>query len=594
MVSAAETAWRNGAWVAGFLSYEAAPALDPALQTQPPGPLPLAWFAVFDRPAPPGPPDRPESEHRVGEWVPEWDARAHAVAVEQVREAIAAGETYQLNLTHRLRARFEGDGLQAWEAIQRAQRGAMGAWLDLGRFQIGSASPELFFRWDGERLVTRPMKGTSTRGPDVASDRSAAERLQRSVKERAENAMIVDLLRNDLGRVARPGSVRVERLHELERYPTVWQLTSTVSARTREGCGLWDVLAALFPCGSITGAPKVRTMQRIRELEPSPRGLYCGTIGLLCPDGTASFNVAIRTMVIDRERGVAEYGTGGGITWDSRAAEEWRETQAKARVLEARAPDFELLETLRLEDGAYPRGPGHLSRLLHSSELLGFDLQEVEVRELLENVAGAHPRGARMVRLTARHPVAAVGRPAAAGREVAPDAPAAPSGPGDASADSVGIAQDFTSHSGRVRAQVRALPRTPERPRVALHREPLALEQRAHKTTHRAPFERALAAHPDAWDVLLCNAAGELTEFTRGNLVVVVADGRALTPPLSAGLLPGTMRAQLLAEGRIAEQTLLPADLVGARSIRFVNDLRGVVEVELIEERVDAPSQPLR
>ena len=326
-----------GSWAYGFLGYEAAGGLDAGLETaaaEPDG-VPLAWFGIGDPPEQTDPVRTPGRSPRHV-WSPDWTAGQHGAAVAVVRERIAAGETYQCNLTDRLRTHGVTHPAALYADLVLAQRGAHNAYLDIGRFCIASASPELFFEWRGDQLRTRPMKGTAPRGGTAAEDRARAGALQASAKERAENLMIVDLLRNDLGRLARPGSVRVPALFELERYPTVWQLTSEVTARVGAEVDLLDVFRALFPCGSVTGAPKHRTMQLIRELEPTPRGVYCGAIGFVAPPEApvrARFNVAIRTAVVDRETGRAVYGAGGGITWDSDAAAEWAELLTKAAIL---------------------------------------------------------------------------------------------------------------------------------------------------------------------------------------------------------------------------------------------------------------------
>jgi len=330
-----------GSWAYGYVGYEAAPGLDPSLPAHPPDPdgPPPAWFglgappeAVVPVSAAAGPPL---------DWRPDWSDAEHGSAVARVHAAIAAGDTYQVNLTDRLRARLRGNPADLYAGLATAQRGAHNAFLDLGRHLIASASPELFFEWDGELLRPRPMKGTARRGATGAEDRRLGERLRSSAKERAENLMIVDLLRNDVSRVARVGSVDVPALFELEAYPTVWQLTSEIAARTAPGVGLVELFRALFPCGSVTGAPKRASMQVIRDLEPGPRGVYCGAIGLVAPPGSgfrARFGVAIRTAVLDRAAGTAVYGAGGGITWGSEAAAERAELQAKAAILRG-APD---------------------------------------------------------------------------------------------------------------------------------------------------------------------------------------------------------------------------------------------------------------
>ncbi|WP_236791594.1 aminodeoxychorismate synthase component I [Amycolatopsis sp. GM8] len=333
-----EYATRKGWWAFGFVSYEAAAGLDPALPVHEPVPgLPLAWFGVSTRPEPVPvvtPPVR--RAYRVGDWEYRWDPAEHARRVDKVLGHIAAGETYQCNLTTRMTAEISGELPELYADLALGQGGSYNAYLDLGRFVIASASPELFFRTDGDRVLMRPMKGTAPRGRTVAEDERNVARLRASAKERAENIMIVDLVRNDLARVAATGSVAVTSLCRAERYETVHQLTSDVTARLRPGTGLTDLFRALFPCGSVTGAPKPRTMGLIRDLEDGPRGVYCGAIGFAGPSG-AQFNVAIRTLVADRDTGIATYGTGGGITWSSRADAEYAELQAKAAVLAARA-----------------------------------------------------------------------------------------------------------------------------------------------------------------------------------------------------------------------------------------------------------------
>lgn len=339
-----EAATRRGWWAAGYVGYEAAAGLPVGLPVRQPergtpfADLPLVWFAVFgsgrrDAPVTASPdisdPSRPH-------WRLDDDIAAYTEKIHTVRQLIAAGETYQTNLTTRARTKLLGDPLILYASLALAQGSRYSAYLDTGRFVIASASPELFFDWRGEQLTVRPMKGTARRGRSPAEDVERADTLSSSAKDRAENIMIVDLLRNDLGRLARPGTVEVRELCARERYQTVWQLTSTITARARLGTGLVDVFDALFPCGSVTGAPKHRTMQAIAELEATPRGVYCGAIGVLPPAGErhrARFSVAIRTVVADRDSGDAVYGTGGGVTWDSEPMAEYDELVAKMAVL---------------------------------------------------------------------------------------------------------------------------------------------------------------------------------------------------------------------------------------------------------------------
>lgn len=347
----------RGRIAAGFLAYEAAPAFDAALRVRPAGPGPLLWFGLYDAATVErrrGLPRLPAGPFACGPWAPEAAAPAYAAAVARVRELIADGWTYQVNLSQRLRAPWRGDPWDLFARLCRRQRARHAAFAHAGAHVVCSASPELFFALDGARVVSRPMKGTAPRvapgrrlrehagaasraaagldaGDLAAADLAAADALRRSEKDRAENVMIVDMVRNDLGRVARCGSVRAERLCEVEGYPTVWQMVSTVTAETAADPGV--ILAALFPCASITGAPKVSAMRAIADLETSPRGVYTGCVGYWAPGRRAAFNVAIRTVQIDLAAGRAAYGTGGGVVWDSTPAGEAAEILWKAAVL---------------------------------------------------------------------------------------------------------------------------------------------------------------------------------------------------------------------------------------------------------------------
>ncbi|SDO90131.1 para-aminobenzoate synthetase / 4-amino-4-deoxychorismate lyase [Klenkia soli] len=520
-----------GAWAYGFLSYEAAPGLDPSLAVRPPGrdDPPLVWFGLTTAPTP-TPALAPGGSPLA--WRLDRTDDEHARAVEQVRELVAAGETYQVNLTDRLRAPCP-DPAALHAALVRAQRCAYGALLDTGTHTIASASPELFLEWAGRRVRTRPMKGTAPRGRTTAEDRAATAALLASPKERAENVMIVDLLRNDLGRVAETGSVEVAELFALERYPTVWQLVSEVRATLRPDVGLVELLAATFPCGSVTGAPKAAAMQAIAALEESPRGVYCGAVGWLAPPGApveGRFSVAIRTAVV--AHGEAVYGAGGGITWSSDAAAERRELRAKAAVLTAPTAEFELLETLgHTAAGGFTHLPEHLARLTDSAAYCGFACDHVEVVVALEEaVAG---RTASRVRVTLDR----------AGRvQVVVTDPPAPTGP--------------------VRLAVDTVPVDSADPWLQ------------HKTTRRDVYTAAAARHPGADDVVLVNERGEVTETTIATLCVQLG-GRWWTPPTTSGCLPGTARARLLAEGALQERVLTVADLHAAQELAVASSLRG-------------------
>ncbi len=383
----------EGLWAAGFLGYEAASAFDPALAVHPGGELPLLWFGLFRQPEMIKLTRESEPPDFAGlEWTPSISRDDYFRAIHQVKAQIAAGNTYQVNFTLRLRANFHSDPWQFFLAIQRAQQAEYAAFLDIGRFVICCASPELFFTLNGDTIESRPMKGTARRGLTLAADQRQAEWLQGSEKNRAENVMIVDMIRNDLGRIARTGSVQVERLFQIERYPTVWQMTSSVTAQTE--ASLPEILAALFPCASITGAPKPSTMKLIRSLEAEPRQIYTGCIGFAAPGRRAQFNVAIRTVWIDRLTGQAEYGVGGGIVWDSTAEGEYEEWQTKASLLSHHRPEFQLLETCLWQPGeGYFLEAYHLKRMRDSAEYFGYPFDQAAAQNQLSALSSELDRG---------------------------------------------------------------------------------------------------------------------------------------------------------------------------------------------------------
>jgi para-aminobenzoate synthetase/4-amino-4-deoxychorismate lyase len=552
VLAAAEQAAARSLWVAGFVTYEAAPGLDPALRVHarpahgPFADLPLAWFAMFEGREETALPEPPEpAVDAATAWHPAMARPDYDAAIEQIHQAIANGDTYQVNFTLPLEAEIRGDPRGLYRDLSYAQRGAFGAYLDTGTHRVLSASPELFFRIDADRITSRPMKGTAPRGRWLGEDEEMRRTLERSVKDRAENAMIVDLLRNDIGRVARSGSVGWTDLFAAERYETVWQLTSTVTATLRPQVGIGDVFHALFPCGSVTGAPKVSTMGFIADLEIAARGVYCGTVGYLAPANAAGprarFNVAIRTVVQDARSGGAVYGVGGGITWDSRAGAEYDETVAKARVLTARRPPVRLLETLAHEPGTgYRRLEEHLERLRASAAYLGMTLDEEAVRDALDREAGRFTKPAR-VRLV-------------------------------------------VDRRGRVESGSAPLTETVEPIRLAIDRaDPVdpADPMLFHKTTARARYDLARERFPGADDTVLVNKAGRVTETTRAN-IAIRSGGRWVTPPLTDGLLPGCERAALVADGTLEEASFGIEDLEGAASVAFLNSVRGWRQAVLV------------
>lgn len=528
----------DGCWAVGFVTYESAAAFDAALVGhEPVAGLPLAAFAAYRSCGA----RRPRGEFMSGAWRDTTAPAAFESAIASIRADIGEGRFYQVNCTTRLRAPFLGDSAALFDALRAAQPGAYGVYLDFGRWQVCSASPELFFHWrpaEGgvpPRLTLRPMKGTAPRHADPDADRQAADALRGSAKDRAENLMIVDLLRNDASRVAELGSVTVPALFDVEPWATVWQMTSTVECRPRAAVGLSDLFAALFPCGSVTGAPKAEAMRAICDLEADPRGAYCGAIGVVMPGGEARFNVGIRTVVVDGVLGRAECGIGSGIVADSTVEGERAEWLVKQRFLRRACPEYELFETLLWRRGRYWLLPEHLARLGSSAAALGFPFDRTAVLTALTGAARNFGNGRWRVRL----------RLAMDGGVVIDSEPVAPT-------------------CGPVTCTLAARPVASASPWLR------------HKTTRRDLYASLAAA--DVFDTLLFNERGEATEFTRGNLVVKIG-GRLLTPALECGLLPGAFRAALLARGTIEEAVLPLSEVGAAERVWFVNSLRGALAV---------------
>ncbi|WP_088816472.1 MULTISPECIES: aminodeoxychorismate synthase component I [Listeria] len=530
--------WRkDGYYIAGFVSYEAAPAFNEYLRTFCADKnLPLVWFGVFDSPVPnfEAPPRiKPTFAFTADMTFPEYQSR-----IARIRAEIAAGNTYQTNFTLRLNspvlAGFEAGS--AYRHLREQSEARYTAMLTTNAHQILSASPELFFKVEKGKVTTRPMKGTVRRGDTAELDAVRRDFLANDEKNRAENVMIVDLLRNDLGQIACPGSVRVPRLCELEPYPTVWQMTSTVTAELASEKSLFEIFEALFPCGSITGAPKKNTMDFITELETSARGVYCGAIGYVKPDGDMIWSVPIRTIQIDLRANVARYGVGGGIVWDSDAAAEFAEIEAKSAVLADAFPPVELIESLRLENGELKRLQAHLDRMEKSAQIWALPFERSAARSLWQTAAAEHSNGVFKFRAELKR-----------------------------NGDFVFDVQEISCTTPVWTAKIASKP---------LPRNSFL----AHKTTRREMYEEL--REPDVTETLLYNEKEELTEFISGNLVLEIG-GKLVTPALSCGLLPGIFRQALLEEGEISEQVLTFRDLQLASRVFLTNSVRGFVEIKM-------------
>ena len=552
VLDAVENAARAGRWCVGGLAYEAAAAFDPAFVTHAAKrDLPLAWFAEFDAPSETAAP-QPESTADLA-YI-HWISGAHSAhardafgqAISRIHAAIADGECYQINYTAPLRGELFGSPQALFDALRAAQPDGYVAAMSWNGEQVLSLSPELFFDWDGERLLTRPMKGTAARGATQAADAAAADHLRQSPKERAENVMIVDLLRTDVSRIAMPHSVTVPRLFHVEALPTVWQMTSDVTAQTRPGTRLVDVFAALFPCGSITGAPKVQAMRLIHALEPAPRGVYCGALGIVRPGAApgslhATFNVPIRTLVVQGQS--VECGIGSGITASATASDEWQEWKHKRAFIDRALPPLQVLETLALRSGEYRHLERHLARMRDSAAYFGLPWPEDRITPSLKALRDEHAEGDWRVRL-------------------------------------------LLGTGGQFEAQAFAFGATPQPVRLALAGRSFSAAHSdfvRHKTTrrnHYAAFEPA--AGSGVFDVILWNEAGEITECTRGNIAVQL-DGEDgwITPPLHCGLLPGVGRALAIESGRVREQVLTLHDTKRVRAWAFINSLRGWLDAEI-------------
>ncbi|MFW2850703.1 aminodeoxychorismate synthase component I [Sphingomonas sp. TX0543] len=541
-LAALRAAVAGGKQAAGFLSYEAGHVLEPGNVAARASASPLLWFGVFDGfteildpmalfPDP------------AGAWVgvpePMVTRADYDAAIDRVLALIAAGDIYQANLTFRARVPFAGDPLALYAAVRCRAGAGWGAVVETGSEMLLSFSPELFFDMSAGRITCRPMKGTARRDPDPARDISAAAALEADEKQRAENLMIVDLMRNDLSRVAIPGSVKVPALFTVERYPTVHQMTSAVTADLDPARDAIDVLVALFPCGSITGAPKVRAMQVIDEVEGGiARGPYTGAIGRIDAPQDAQFNVAIRTLLVNAaaaKEGTrsATIGLGGGIVADSRASAEWDEALAKGAFLTHDARSFDLIETMAFDpEAGVARVEAHLARMKASAEVFGFAFDRHEARNELQ-AATFRLRHAAKVRLLA-------------------------------------------ARSGRVAIEIGPPPVSPGAPiEVAVVDLPVPREdfRLRHKTSDRNFYDVArTAAGTD--EVVFVDPEGFLTEGSFTNIFVPRGD-TLVTPPLARGLLPGVLRAELIAHARAVEGDLTVADL--AAGFFVGNALRGLM-----------------
>lgn len=524
---------KEGKYVAGFISYEAASAMDTALNTRELTDFPLMLFGVFNKPVKQKLLLETNEKYSIGAWQPSQSPELYNSNIARIKENIKAGDTYQVNYTMRLTTKFKGSPYALFYQLAQNQKTDYTAFIDFDNYAICSVSPELFFSLDKDQLIARPMKGTAARGGSFEQDILQQKKLKISPKEKAENLMIVDMIRNDFGKICNAGSVGVPRLFNTERYPTVWQMTSDVQGRS--SLGLNDIFKALFPCASITGAPKPKTMQIIKELEKTPRKIYTGTIGYFSPEQKAQFNVAIRTVLIDRNKNQAEYGVGSGIVWDSVDNKEYEECILKAKVLTEKKVKFDLLETM-LVTGEHEIFllDYHMRRLRNSAEYFDYFFDEITIRRrLLETISfDKLPYKLRLL-----------------------------------------LAEDG---SFKIEHHPVEIKRTGFL-KISLAKNSVDSSDPFlyHKTTNRMIYENAMEqmVSENVDDVLLKNEKGEITESPIAN-VILEKKGQFYTPPIECGLLNGTFRQSLIANKKVQEKVILREDIANSDGLFLVNSVK--------------------
>ena len=535
----------RGRHAVGFISYEAAPAFDDALAAfaSPPPPLPMAWFAVFDSPIK-SPPPPVVKEYIAGKFRPLISAEEYRRAFAKIMSLLNAGDAYQVNFAFPMEAKFIGNSESFFMDLISAQPTEWGGYIASEEWAICSASPECFFVRENDSLMSRPMKGTRPNLP------GAADELKSAAKDRAENLMIVDMIRNDMSKISGARNVRAEKLLEIESHPTVVQMTSAVACETR--APLEEIMSALFPCASVTGAPKVSAMRAIRALENRPRGVYCGAIGRIFPGGRAQFNVAIRTAIINKKSGIARYFAGGGVVADSICEDEFAECIAKSQILK-NTGDASLIETMRANGkGEIPLLIRHLERMKESARDLGFDFDEKDfysaVARAINNFPPIKSEGAKIRLLLSI--------------DGKIDAECSPPPPLQKKGESVrAILSTELMWSGN----------------------PLL----RYKTTRREIYNRAMIRAKELGfdDAILINERGEITETCIANIALSEGGGGLITPPLQCGLLPGVMRAEMIARGELREGIIRGKNLLADDAkVYRLNALRGIEPLAVVAE----------
>jgi para-aminobenzoate synthetase/4-amino-4-deoxychorismate lyase len=561
----AEMAARDGLWSVGFVTYDAAPAFNPSFAVRPRGQhepladLPLAWFGLFRervevRPFV-GEARMDASPYTVSPWIASMDEDHYDENVQRIRRLIAADELKQVNYALTLDAAISGDHYEFYRDLILSQRGGSGAYIDLGRYRILSASPERFFGVDGSAVTVRPTKGTISRGRWSKEDEANAARLSTSKKDLEEHERIVDRMLEELTAITDGKPIHIAELMGIERLETIWQLASEMTAGLAADVSILDVFAALFPSAAVTGDPKSQAMEAIATLEGRARGLYSGAVGYMAPSGdrrpNASFSVAIRTVTVDAEEGVGEYGVGAGITSESIAEGDYEEAQAKTRVLVQRRPEISLYETVRWEeDHGFWWLDRHLERLADSAAYFGFRYDEAAVRNAIERGAEGLS-GAHAVRLEL---------------------------------DRLGVISVMVDPETLDPARWWPHPAR-DHLKCSINTRPISSNSiyRFHKTTARRPYRDRREMHEGVDEVLLVNERGELTEGTRRS-VAVFCGGVWITPPLASGCLPGVLRQVLIDEGELSEEVVMIDDLRSADGLALLSSVYGWQPAHIVEQ----------
>jgi para-aminobenzoate synthetase/4-amino-4-deoxychorismate lyase len=525
----------EGLYAAGFVSYEAAPAFDQALAAFPVDEFPLVWFAVYYQPSILSLPLPERTMYQDPTWQPSMSTSEYRRALEKILGFIAEGDTYQVNFTFRLKSAFTMDPWEYFRLVDQGHPMPYASFINTGRYAVCSFSPELFFCLEGKSITAQPMKGTSRRGRYCEEDALVSFQLKNSGKERAENIMIVDMIRNDISRIASSRAISVPEICIVRKFSTIFQMISTVQGET--AASITDIMKALFPCASITGAPKIRTSEILAALETTPRHLYCGTIGWYGPERQACFNVAIRTVVVDTLLGEAEYGTGSGIVWESSVENEFEECRLKAQIVIKPQEPFSLIETLLWDcNKGYFLLDRHVKRLCESAQYFDFSVDIAKVKAMLLQFVAAGDRCRSKVRLSLESD-------------------------GTVSIDSIHLDDEAIIGSTIIM--------------MSLTDSPVNSADRFlfHKTTHREHYSQARARVPVGDDLVFYNEKDEITETLIGNIVMEI-DNRFYTPPIECGLLGGVFREWLISRNFIQEKIIKKEDIYRATRIYRVNSVR--------------------